>query len=129
MERSAQPVMPMGFLMHLRRKFPQFAQTAPQTGLYMQQDAEECWTQLLYTLRESLRVSLTQSLYSYPTLAALLISLHMEVGKSSLKFSSHITLHLHRLAGTDDIYLSIYLHTLHFMRQCEMYCLCTCMHS
>ncbi|KAG6780376.1 hypothetical protein POTOM_013231 [Populus tomentosa] len=37
----------------LRKKYPQFGQL--HNGVYMQQDAEECWTQLLYTLSQSLR--------------------------------------------------------------------------
>ena len=45
----------MMFLRHLREKYPQFAQQT-NTGMYMQQDAEECWTQLLYSLRERLKV-------------------------------------------------------------------------
>ena len=60
LERSSQPVTPFGFLMQLREKFPQFAQQ--RNGLYMQQDAEECWTQLLYSLRERLKVLLLQAL-------------------------------------------------------------------
>ncbi len=54
MERSSQPVTPYGFLMQLRGKYPQFAQQ--RNGFYMQQDAEECWSQLLYSLRERLKV-------------------------------------------------------------------------
>ena len=54
LERSSQPVTPYGFLMQLRGKYPQFAQQ--RNGFYMQQDAEECWTQLLYSLRERLKV-------------------------------------------------------------------------
>ena len=54
LERSSQPVTPFGFLMQLREKYPQFAQQ--RNGLYMQQDAEECWTQLIYSLRERLKV-------------------------------------------------------------------------
>ncbi|KAL6784342.1 hypothetical protein ACKKBG_A05775 [Auxenochlorella protothecoides x Auxenochlorella symbiontica] len=53
---SAQPVPPMAFLLSLRKKFPQFAQQARE-GYYMQQDAEECWTNLLYVLRETLQGS------------------------------------------------------------------------
>ncbi|CAK0784473.1 hypothetical protein CVIRNUC_007677 [Coccomyxa viridis] len=53
LERSSQPVTPYGFLMQLRGKYPQFAQQ--RNGFYMQQDAEECWTQLLYSLRERLK--------------------------------------------------------------------------
>ncbi|VAH76470.1 unnamed protein product [Triticum turgidum subsp. durum] len=36
----------------LRKKYPQFAQQ--QNNVYMQQDAEECWTQLIYTLSQTL---------------------------------------------------------------------------
>lgn len=44
----------MRFLMAMREKFPQFSQQG-QGGTFMQQDAEECWTQFLYVLRERLR--------------------------------------------------------------------------
>ena len=54
LERSAEPVLPFRFLLQLRDRYPQFAQQS-NTGQYMQQDAEECWTQLLYALRESLQ--------------------------------------------------------------------------
>ncbi len=54
LERSAVPVMPFRFLSQLRASFPQFAEQG-RTGAYSQQDAEECWSQLLYTLRERLR--------------------------------------------------------------------------
>ncbi|RDX72706.1 Ubiquitin carboxyl-terminal hydrolase 7, partial [Mucuna pruriens] len=37
----------------LRKKYPQFGHL--HNGVFMQQDAEECWTQLLYTLSQSLR--------------------------------------------------------------------------
>ncbi|VVB00529.1 unnamed protein product [Arabis nemorensis] len=36
-----------------RKKYPQFSQM--EDGIYMQQDAEECWTQLLHTLSQSLK--------------------------------------------------------------------------
>ena len=55
LERSAAPVLPLRFLVQLRASFPQFAEMST-AGLYKQQDAEECWTQLLYTLRERLQV-------------------------------------------------------------------------
>ena len=48
----APPVTPYGFLGVLRAKYPQFAQQ--QNGVFAQQDAEECWTQIMYTLRERL---------------------------------------------------------------------------
>ena len=35
----------------LREKYPQFAELS-RTGQYAQQDAEECWIQLMYSLRE-----------------------------------------------------------------------------
>ena len=49
-------MVPLQFLVQLRQNYPQFAETSPQTGAYKQQDAEECWTQLLYTLNERLKV-------------------------------------------------------------------------
>ncbi|CAA6672822.1 unnamed protein product [Spirodela intermedia] len=53
LDRSVKPVVPMPFLTVLRKKYPQFAQQ--HNGVYMQQDAEECWTQLMYTLSQSLK--------------------------------------------------------------------------
>ncbi|KAK9741336.1 hypothetical protein RND81_03G098400 [Saponaria officinalis] len=55
LDKNAKPVAPMQFWMVLRKKFPQFGQL--HNGSFMQQDAEECWTQLLYTLSQSLRSS------------------------------------------------------------------------
>eukprot|EP00026_Physarum_polycephalum_P006141 Phypoly_transcript_06182.p1 GENE.Phypoly_transcript_06182~~Phypoly_transcript_06182.p1 ORF type:complete len:436 (+),score=74.70 Phypoly_transcript_06182:263-1570(+) len=49
MESSNKAAHPLLFLMILRRAFPQFAQQG-QNGVFMQQDAEECWSQLLTTL-------------------------------------------------------------------------------
>eukprot|EP00898_Chlorokybus_atmophyticus_P006711 jgi/Chlat1/7040/Chrsp56S06708 len=53
LDSSHQPVAPFRFLMLLRDRFPQFAQQG-QGGAYMQQDAEECWSQLMYTLSQQL---------------------------------------------------------------------------
>ena len=53
LDKSMEPVPPTAFLMKLREKFPQFAQTG-QGGMFMQQDAEECWTNIMYCLRECL---------------------------------------------------------------------------
>ncbi|XP_010479669.1 PREDICTED: ubiquitin carboxyl-terminal hydrolase 6 [Camelina sativa] len=53
LDRSVNAVSPTQFWMVLRKKYPQFSQL--QNGIYMQQDAEECWTQLLYTLSQSLK--------------------------------------------------------------------------
>ena len=58
LNRSAQAVHPLRFLLMLRERFPQFGEQNRQ-GQYSQQDAEECWTQLVYTLRETVKVSLT----------------------------------------------------------------------
>lgn len=55
LRRSAQPVHPFRFLLMLREAFPQFAQQGRE-GHYSQQDAEECWSQLVYTLRGQLKV-------------------------------------------------------------------------
>ncbi|GAV80267.1 ubiquitin domain-containing protein/UCH domain-containing protein [Cephalotus follicularis] len=53
LDKSVKPVAPMQFWMVLRKKYPQFGQL--HNNIFMQQDAEECWTQLLYTLSQSLR--------------------------------------------------------------------------
>lgn len=53
LDKSMEPVPPTAFLVKLREKFPQFAQTG-QGGMFMQQDAEECWTNIMYSLRECL---------------------------------------------------------------------------
>ncbi|CBI35978.3 hypothetical protein AAG906_029582 [Vitis piasezkii] len=53
LDKNVKPVAPMQFWMVLRKKYPQFGQL--HNGVFMQQDAEECWTQLLYTLSQSLR--------------------------------------------------------------------------
>lgn len=53
LDKSVKPVAPMQFWMVLRKKYPQFGQM--HNNYFMQQDAEECWTQLLYTLSQSLR--------------------------------------------------------------------------
>ena len=44
----------MEFIMTLRRRHPQFAQQGREGG-FMQQDAEECWSSLLTSLRDNLR--------------------------------------------------------------------------
>jgi ubiquitin carboxyl-terminal hydrolase 14 len=53
MDKSAQPVSPMAFVMTLRGVFPQFDQRNRE-GFHMQQDAEECWGSLLHAMRTSL---------------------------------------------------------------------------
>jgi ubiquitin carboxyl-terminal hydrolase 14 len=49
---------PFRFLLNMRNQFPQFSQQG-NDGVYMQQDAEECYSGLLYTLRERLKVGRT----------------------------------------------------------------------
>jgi ubiquitin carboxyl-terminal hydrolase 14 len=44
-------------------RYPQFAQQT-NAGVFMQQDAEECWTQLIYSLSQGLQAS---SLYNRPS--------------------------------------------------------------
>ncbi|KAI3868566.1 hypothetical protein MKX03_003786 [Papaver bracteatum] len=53
LDRNVKPVSPMQFWMMLRKKYPQFGQL--HNGAFMQQDAEECWTQIMYTLSQSLK--------------------------------------------------------------------------
>ncbi|WIA19265.1 hypothetical protein OEZ85_003900 [Tetradesmus obliquus] len=54
LQRGGEPFPPFKFLLTLRQRFPQFAQQTNE-GLYMQQDAEECWTQVMYVLKEQLK--------------------------------------------------------------------------
>lgn len=53
LDRTVKAVAPMQFWLVLRQKYPQFGQM--HNNVYMQQDAEECWTQLIYTLSQSLK--------------------------------------------------------------------------
>ena len=71
--KSAQAVHPLRFLLMLRERFPQFAETNRQ-GQYSQQDAEECWTQLVFTLRETVKVSGFDFQLVYIATAALLVA-------------------------------------------------------
>ncbi|KAL3632908.1 deubiquitinating enzyme [Castilleja foliolosa] len=48
LDKNVKPVVPTKFLKALRKSYPQFAQF--HNGVYMQQDAEECWAKLLSTL-------------------------------------------------------------------------------
>ena len=55
LERGGPAFPPFAFLLSLRDLFPQFAQQTNE-GIYMQQDAEECYTNVLQTLKEQLKV-------------------------------------------------------------------------
>ncbi|GJN18660.1 hypothetical protein PR202_gb05843 [Eleusine coracana subsp. coracana] len=59
LDQSVRPVAPLHFLQTLRKKYPQFAQQ--HNNVYMQQDAEECWTQLVYTLSQTLTSESSES--------------------------------------------------------------------
>ncbi|KAF9971277.1 Ubiquitin carboxyl-terminal hydrolase 14 [Actinomortierella ambigua] len=50
---SGHGVVPAAFVNYLRQAFPQFSQRG-RDGVWMQQDAEECWSQLVSTLRSKL---------------------------------------------------------------------------
>ncbi len=69
LENGGAPFPPFAFLMALRQKFPQFGQQGPG-GVYAQQDAEECWTNVMYTLREKLKVSSSSSTNTSRVIAA-----------------------------------------------------------
>lgn len=55
LDGSVDSVTPMLFVSVLRRAFPQFAQQAPRTGGYMQQDSEEFLSTTLSTLQQTLK--------------------------------------------------------------------------
>lgn len=55
LEKGGTAFPPFEFLLTLREQYPQFAQQTGE-GLYMQQDAEECFTQVMYCLKEKLKV-------------------------------------------------------------------------
>lgn len=55
-EGARNPVLPGRFLLTLRNMFPQFGEV-DEGGIYKQQDAEECWSQLTHTLGNKLVVS------------------------------------------------------------------------
>ncbi len=53
LDKSVEGVPPLFVLKFFREAFPQFSQQ-DQHGVFMQQDAEECWTQLVTCLNEKL---------------------------------------------------------------------------
>lgn len=55
MKDSYSSIDPISFLVTLRRKFPQFAER--DRSFFKQQDAEECWTQLVQTLKTTIKVN------------------------------------------------------------------------
>ena len=57
MSGTQQGFPPIMFLTTLRQKFPQFDEKAKNGHGYAQQDAEEMWTNLVATLRDSLKIN------------------------------------------------------------------------
>lgn len=55
MDKTAESFPPSLFLNALRNVYPQFAQQSRSGMGYAQQDAEECWSQIIYTLRQNLK--------------------------------------------------------------------------
>ena len=53
--RSVQSISPSQFVTVLRQLFPQFAQTSPRGGGYMQQDAEEFYNTMVQSLSQGLQ--------------------------------------------------------------------------
>lgn len=53
MDKSSQPLPPLVFLQVLHMAYPQFAEKAEQGG-FQQQDANECWTELVRCLQQKL---------------------------------------------------------------------------
>ncbi|KAI9500148.1 hypothetical protein BX070DRAFT_67053 [Coemansia spiralis] len=55
LNESGEGVPPLVFLQFLRQVFPKFADQDPQFGGYRQQDADECWNELMTTTDHVLR--------------------------------------------------------------------------
>ena len=70
MSRTGSSVTPVRFLLTLRAKYPQFAEMA--RGVYRQQDAEECFSQVVQCLSESIKVWM-ESLVRSPVLRRLCV--------------------------------------------------------
>lgn len=67
--KSNQPIAPLVFLQALRNAFPQFAQKGNH-GEWMQQDAEECYTQILLSLSQKVpKVESPSSVSSTPSVS------------------------------------------------------------
>ncbi|KAG6551766.1 hypothetical protein Mapa_006857 [Marchantia paleacea] len=108
LDRSSNPVSPSRFLTVLRSKFPQFSQQ-DNSGMYMQQDAEECWTQLVYTLSKGLRVPVDDSKTSEATVKHLFgidltnVVKCSETGEQSVDRETVYTLKCHISVGVNHL--------------------------
>ncbi|KAJ1770882.1 deubiquitinating enzyme [Coemansia sp. RSA 1813] len=67
LSESGEGVPPLVFLQFLRQVFPKFAEQDPQFGGYRQQDAEECWTDLVTTLDHVLKTEDASFVSKYMT--------------------------------------------------------------
>lgn len=65
MDQSAS-VMPILLLEMLHIMFPQFAEKG-ENGLYAQQDANECWTELVKVLQQKLKIKYNDSAVDFIT--------------------------------------------------------------
>ncbi|GBG68788.1 hypothetical protein CBR_g3328 [Chara braunii] len=106
LNKSLRPVNPWQFLTILRERFPQFAQTGENT--FMQQDAEECWTQLLQALSQRLRLqkegrveSVVQDLFGIEMQNRLKCQ---ESGEESFEKETIFTFKCHISQETKDLY-------------------------
>ncbi|CAH1772659.1 unnamed protein product [Owenia fusiformis] len=54
MEASGEPIPPFIFLQRMHTAFPQFAEKSEQGGGFAQQDANECWTEMVRCLQQKL---------------------------------------------------------------------------
>lgn len=61
LKSSKASITPLGFLLTLHKNFPQFAER--RDGFLMQQDAEECWTQLVHCFKKLPSTNDGKSLY------------------------------------------------------------------
>eukprot|EP00210_Caulerpa_lentillifera_P003757 g3589.t1 len=68
MTRSGSSVMPGRFLITLRNIYPQFAEMSPEGGGFRQQDAEECFSQVMHSLSERLKTTNTDNAQSSSTI-------------------------------------------------------------
>ncbi|GBF93289.1 ubiquitin carboxyl-terminal hydrolase [Raphidocelis subcapitata] len=109
LKRGGAPFPPFKFLLSLRERFPQFAQTG-QHGEYMQQDAEECFSQVMYSLREKLKeedgASVIDRLFGIPTATKLVCA---ESGEEMAETATSYTLKCNIASDTNYLHQGITL--------------------
>lgn len=101
---SRRPVAPHRFLKLLREKYPQFGELG-EHGTPMQQDAEECWTQLVYTLSQRLRsepsAAVVQELFGIELASRLKC---VESGEESTETETTFTMKCHITADVNQLH-------------------------